>query len=131
MSEVRQFSCNLCEALCGLDVTLENGRVTDVRGDPLDVFSGGHICPKAVGMRELYDDPSRLRAPMRRTASGWVKVSWKEALDEAGSRLGEIQRKHGRDAVALYFGNPSVHTHSSALGTQLLQLALRTKNTFN
>src|SRR4030088_1160781 len=115
MAEVRLYTCNLCEAMCGLRFTVEEGRITDVRGDPEDVFSRGHICPKGPAMREVLDDPDRLRHPMRRTASGWQRVSWDEALDEAASRIAEVQARHGKNAVGLYLGNPNAHNHGSLI----------------
>jgi len=130
-TDVRFFGCNLCEAMCGLKVTLEGDRVHDVRGDADDVFSHGHICPKGVAMRDLHEDPDRLRTPMRRTATGFEPVGWDEALFEAAARLREVQARHGRDAVAFYIGNPTVHSHRASLGVQTLALALRTHNLFN
>src|SRR5262245_7675860 len=82
MPELRQFTCNLCDAMCGLDVTIDGNRVTDIRADPEDVFSRGHICPKGPALRELLEDPDRLRAPVRRTASGWEPIGWDEAFAE-------------------------------------------------
>ncbi len=131
MTSVRFFGCNLCEAMCGLKVTLEGDRVREVRGDPDDVFSHGHICPKGVAMKDLHDDPDRLRTPMRRTKTGFVPVSWDEALFESAARLSDLQARHGRDAVAFYIGNPTVHSHRASLGVQTLALALRTKNLYN
>lgn len=130
MSE-RFFTCNLCEAQCGLRVGVEGARVTGVRGDPDDVLSRGHVCPKAHALRELYDDPQRLRAPVRRTATGWERVSWDDALSDVSARLRKVRRSRGRDAVALYVGNPVAHSHRAALGSQLLTMALGTKNRFD
>ena len=127
----RFFTCNLCEAQCGLRVGVEGSRVTGVRGDPDDVLSRGHVCPKAFALRELLDDPKRLRAPMRRTASGWERVTWDEALSDVATRLRAIRARHGKDAVALYVGNPVVHNHRASLGSQLLTTALGTKNRFD
>ncbi|MCB9591441.1 MAG: molybdopterin-dependent oxidoreductase [Sandaracinaceae bacterium] len=132
MVETRYFSCNLCEALCGLEVTVDGERVAGIRGDADDVFSRGHVCPKAIGLGELLHDPDRLRQPMRRLASGGFEpVSWDAALDEAASRLRAIRERHGRDAVALYVGNPVVHSLRSGLAAQLLTNALRTRNRFD
>src|SRR2546423_12542417 len=86
-SPIRVFrTCHLCEAMCGLTLTVDHDRVMDIRGDTDDVFSRGHICPKALALREIHDDPDRLRHPVRRTASGWQQVTWGEALDEAAQR---------------------------------------------
>jgi anaerobic selenocysteine-containing dehydrogenase len=124
-------TCHLCEAMCGLTLTREGGRVTAIEGDADDVFSHGHICPKGPALRELHEDPDRLRGPMRRTARGFEPVSWDEALDEAASRLSAIQKAHGRSAVGVYLGNPAAHAHGTILGAQALSLALRTRNKFD
>jgi anaerobic selenocysteine-containing dehydrogenase len=131
MVERRYRTCNLCEAMCGLAMTVDGGRVTDVRGDADDVFSRGHICPKGPAMRDLHEDPDRLRRPARRTATGWEQVSWDAAIGEAVDRIGEVQAKHGRHAVGVYFGNPSVHNHGALLMGQALLGALHTKNRFD
>ncbi|HEY2515039.1 MAG TPA: hypothetical protein VGI39_29440, partial [Polyangiaceae bacterium] len=67
-------TCNVCEAMCGLAVTVDEGRITDFRADKDDVFSRGHICPKGPAMREVLEDPDRIRRPMRRTSSGWTPI---------------------------------------------------------
>lgn len=131
MSEERTFTCNLCEALCGLRVTLDGDRVEKVRGNPDDVFSRGHICPKAVGLGELLHDPDRVRFPLRRTKDGFERTSWDEAYAEIGARLRAIRQEHGKNAVALYIGNPCVHAHRSGLASQLLTAALATENRFD
>jgi anaerobic selenocysteine-containing dehydrogenase len=125
------FTCNLCEAQCGLRVRVDGTRVTGIRGNPDDVLSRGHVCPKAHAMRELLDDPRRLRTPMRRTSSGWQPVSWDEALADVAARLGAIRDRHGKDAVALYVGNPAVHSHRASMAAQLLTSALGTRNRFD
>jgi anaerobic selenocysteine-containing dehydrogenase len=129
--EERIFTCNLCEALCGLRVSVDGPRVVGIRGDPEDVLSHGHICPKAHGLRELLEDPDRLRAPVKREADGFHAVAWSEALDTIAERLRTIQRQHGRDAVAIYVGNPVVHSHRGALASQLLTNVLGTKNRYD
>lgn len=131
MSERHHRTCNLCEALCGLTVTVDAGRITDIRGDRDDPFSRGHMCPKGHALKELYEDPDRLRAPMRRTANGWTEVSWDDAFDEAATRLDAIRGAHGRDAIGVYVGNPSVHNHGATLALPGFLGALRTRNRFD
>ena len=121
-------TCMLCEAVCGLAVELDGARVVSVRGDPDDPFSRGHICPKAAAIADVQDDPDRIREPQRKDGS---KVSWKVALDEAGARLAAIQRQHGRSAVGVYLGNPSVHSYSALLATPLFNRALGTRSRFS
>jgi anaerobic selenocysteine-containing dehydrogenase len=129
--EVRHTTCNLCDALCGLAVTVDGARIVEIRGDPDDPFSRGHVCPKGPALRALHEDPARLRTPMRRTARGWGPVGWDEALAEAGARLRELRARHGRDAIAIYVGNPAAHGHRLAFGAQLLTTALRTRHRFD
>lgn len=130
-SGVHFRTCNLCEAMCGLRIETAEGRVTSIRGDDEDPFSQGHICPKAVALQDLHEDPDRLRRPMRRTARGWEPVSWEEALDEAARRLLEVQKAHGNDAVGTYAGNPTVHNTGAMMFLPLLLRALRTRNRFS
>jgi anaerobic selenocysteine-containing dehydrogenase len=130
-SRVHFRTCNLCEAMCGLRIELEGQRITSIRGDEEDPFSRGHICPKALALKDLYEDPDRLRHPLRRTASGWEQVSWDDALDETARRLHATQKEHGRDAVAAYLGNPNVHNLGNIMfGPQLLR-TLRTRNRYS
>ena len=117
--------------MCGIVVTTDGPRVTGIRGDPDDPFSRGHICPKAVALQDVHDDPDRLRRPMRRTGHEWHEVSWDDALDEAATRLKGIQTRYGRDAVAAYVGNPTVHSVGAMLFAPDLLRALRTRNRYS
>ncbi|WP_460660754.1 molybdopterin-dependent oxidoreductase [Kribbella swartbergensis] len=128
---VRRTSCNLCEAICGVLVTVDDGRVTDIRGDESDPLSRGHICPKAVALRDLQDDPDRLTTPVRRTAEGWQEIGWDAAYDLVVGRLTEIQREHGRNAVGVYLGNPNVHSLGALTHMPTLVKQLRTRNRFS
>jgi anaerobic selenocysteine-containing dehydrogenase len=121
-------TCPLCEATCGLSVTIEEDRVTHVRGDDADVFSVGYICPKGASLGALHHDPDRLRLPLVRRDGELVEVSWDEAFAEIDRRLGAVIAEHGRDAVAVYAGNPSVHNTSTSLYGPVFYKALNTKN---
>ena len=127
---VHYRTCHLCEAICGVEIRARGDQVVSIRGDDQDPFSRGHICPKAVALKDVHEDPDRLRHPVRRTDTGWQRISWDEALDEAAMRLVEIQARHGRDAVATYFGNPQVHSYSALLGGTALARALKSRNRF-
>jgi anaerobic selenocysteine-containing dehydrogenase len=128
---VHHRTCSLCEAMCGLTVEVEGPNIRSIRGDQEDPFSRGFLCPKATALQDIHQDPDRLRFPVRRTAGGWKEVSWKDALDETAARIAQVQRSGGRDALAVYLGNPSVHN----LGTILLGVpfvkALGTRNRYS
>ena len=124
-------TCPLCEATCGLELTIRDGAVTRTRGDKDDVFSRGFICPKGTTLGHLHDDPDRLRGPMVRRDGELRAATWEEAFAEVARRLPPIIERHGRDAVAVYLGNPSVHNLSGLLYNRLLLRALGTRNLFS
>jgi len=101
--------CPLCEACCGLEVRTRGTRITGIRGAEDDVFSRGYICPKGYALKDLHEDPDRLRTPLVRRNGELQPASWDEAFAEIERRLLPILAAHGRDAVALSVGNPSAH----------------------
>ncbi|MBT9486068.1 MAG: molybdopterin-dependent oxidoreductase [Rubrivivax sp.] len=123
--------CPLCEACCGLAVQVQGGRVTSIRGAPDDVFSHGYICPKGYALKDLHDDPDRLRTPLIKRNGVHVPASWDEAFAEVERRLLPIIEQHGRDAVALSIGNPAAHKMALLLYFPRLAKALGTKNIFS
>ena len=117
--------------MCGIAIETNQGRITAIRGDSLDAFSRGHICPKAVALQDLHDDPDRLRYPVKRTANGWQRISWREAFALVERGLKKVQRDHGHDAVASYVGNPTVHSLGASMFVPRLLKSLRTKNRYS
>ena len=129
---VHFHTCELCEATCGLRIETEGDRVVSIRGDHEDPFSRGHICPKAVALRDLHEDPDRLRTPMRKTDRGdFEPVGWDEALDAVADRLHRIQKSDGRDAVAVYLGNPIIHNLGAMMYAPPYVAALGTRNRYS
>lgn len=125
-------TCPLCEAVCGLRVTLDDaGRVTDVRGDADDPFSRGFICPKGASLGALDEDPDRLRAPLVREGGEWREVTWPEAFAAVERGLTEVIDRHGREALGVYLGNPNAHTVAGALYAPALARALGTRQIFS
>ncbi|RAJ59891.1 anaerobic selenocysteine-containing dehydrogenase [Streptomyces sp. Amel2xB2] len=121
--------CPLCEATCGLAVTVEDGRITKARGDRDDVFSRGFVCPKGASFGELDADPDRLTRPLVRDADGRLReTGWDEAFAAVAAGLGPVLADGDADAVAVYLGNPNVHTMAGALYPPQLLAALRTRN---
>ncbi|MBX5488594.1 MAG: molybdopterin-dependent oxidoreductase, partial [Mycolicibacterium hassiacum] len=123
--------CPLCEATCGLTLTIADGRVTGARGDKDDVFSAGFICPKGASFAELDNDPDRLPGPLVRRDGRLVPASWAEAFAAVAAGLGAVLGEHGGGAVGVYLGNPNAHTVAGALYPPVLIRALGTRQVFS
>lgn len=127
-------TCPLCEAVCGLEVTLDvNDHVTAVRGDHADPFSRGFVCPKGASLGPLDEDPDRLTEPMiRDRATGeWRSATWDEAYALIAERIPAIAAAHGNQAVGLYLGNPNAHTVAGALYLPVLLRAVASRNIYS
>jgi anaerobic selenocysteine-containing dehydrogenase len=122
--------CPLCEATCGLTLTIEGTRVTGARGDRDDVFSKGFICPKGASFGAADGDPDRLRTPLVRTDGELREATWQEAFDAIAAGLGPVVEQYGPHALGLVLGNPNVHTMAGALYPPVLLTALRTHSVF-
>ena len=127
--------CNLCEAICGLQMTVEDGRVTAIRGNPSDPLSRGYICPKGVSLADIHGDPDRLRRPVRRVGDGpdadWEEIGWDQALDLVADGLASAINRHGPNAVGVYLGNPNAHALGAATHGLPFIKSLRTRNRFS
>ena len=104
--------CRICEPLCGMIATVEDGRLTALRPDKEHPLSAGFACPKGIAFTEVVNDPDRVTVPLRRTPDGFEPVSWDPALDDIAARLSGILRRHGSGAIAWYFGNPAAFSYS-------------------
>lgn len=131
MTTYHYRNCNLCEAMCGIEIQTENGVITTITGDKNDPFSRGHICPKAVAMKDIYTDPNRLKKPVKKTAEGWQQISWDEAFEEVVSKIKDIQSRYGNNAVGVYQGNPSIHNIGTTMNSPTFFRLLKTKNMFS
>lgn len=123
--------CPLCEACCGLEFKMKGNKVISIRGHDADVFSRGYICPKGVALKDLHEDPDRLRAPLVKRDGVFVETSWEEAFAEIERRLPSILAEHGRDAAGVVIGNPSAHKIGLIMYFARLAKALGTRNIFS
>ncbi len=105
--------------------------VLSVRGDADDVFSRGFLCPKSQGLKQLHEDPDLLERPLVRRDGELVEASWEEAFDAVAEGLGRVLEAGGRDAVAVYLGNPAAHSLGPTLYAPALLKAIGTKNIFS
>ena len=124
-------TCHLCEAMCGVAIEVQNGHITSIKGDEDDPLSRGHICPKAVALQDLHEDPDRLKKPVRRTDTGWQEMEWDEAFELVADRLHRVRKEHGRNSIGVYLGNPNVHNHGSLIATMPFLRAIGSQNRFS
>ncbi|MCH5674094.1 molybdopterin oxidoreductase family protein [Streptomyces gilvus] len=130
MSRTALRICPLCEATCGLTLTIEGTRVTGARGDRDDVFSKGFICPKGALFGAVDGDPDRLRAPLVRRDGELREATWEEAFDAVAAGIRPVVERYGPNSVGVVLGNPNVHTMAGALYPPVLLAGLGTRSVF-
>ncbi|MGX4677558.1 molybdopterin-dependent oxidoreductase [SAR92 clade bacterium H246] len=124
-------ACNLCEAICGLEIKTQGDQVLSIKGDKNDPLSRGYICPKGTAMEDIYTDPDRLKRPVKKQGDSWVEISWEQAYAEIADKLVSVQEQHGQNAVAFYAGNPNVHNYGSMTHASVLRKAVQSKIHFS
>lgn len=125
-------TCNICEAMCGVVIEHRGKEILSIKGDKKDPLSQGHICPKAVALQDFYNDPDRLKQPLKKMPSGeWEKIGWDEAIKFAVEGLKKVQADHGADALATFLGNPNAHNLGNSLFMPFLIKALNSKNRYS
>ena len=126
-------SCPTCEASCGLvlDVDESSKQILSIKGDPDDHRSKGYVCAKSQAFHYVYEDPERLRRPVKKVNGAWQEIEWEQALAEITEKLSAIRNNHGKDAVAMYYGNPNGHNFSTMVYTQLFTQMLNTERFFS
>ncbi|MGI8559214.1 MAG: molybdopterin-containing oxidoreductase family protein [Solirubrobacteraceae bacterium] len=123
--------CRICEALCGIVATVEDGRVIKLRPDEAHPLSRGFACPKGIAMTEIQNDPDRVLYPQRRRSDGeFERVSWETALADIGERLRRVRDAHGTESIGMYVGNPSAFSYAHSLWAAGLASALKTKHVY-
>lgn len=128
---IKKRACHLCEAVCGVDIHLQDNQIVAIKGDKDDPLSQGHICPKAVALQDIHNDPERLRGPVKRNGKEWQEISWDEAFDLVVSKVAGTIAEHGANAVGVYAGNPSVHNYGSLTHPSQFLGLIRTQNRFS
>lgn len=119
-AETKTTYCRICESLCGMVATVQDGRLVELRPDKAHPLSAGFACQKGIAFTEVVNDPDRVTVPLRRVADGsFEEVGWDEALADIAARLGEIHRRYGSGAVGWYFGNPGAFSYSHLLAVLL------------
>ncbi len=122
-------TCHLCEANCGVIITVEGRTILSIKGDPENPLSRGHVCPKSQALADLENDPDRLRTPVKRVGDDWVPIGWEIAYAEIAARMAAIRSKG--DAAAVYIGNPTAHNYTISAQVPALKKACGAKAQFS
>ncbi|CAM8665256.1 BisC Anaerobic dehydrogenases, typically selenocysteine-containing [Comamonadaceae bacterium] len=123
--------CPLCEACCGLEIKVQDQKVISIRGHEADVLSRGYICPKAIALKDLHEDPDRLRTPLIKRNGKHEPATWDEAFAEIDKRLPSLMAAYGKHAVAMAVGNPSAHKIGLLTYFGKLARAIGSRNVFS
>ncbi|MFZ4690237.1 MAG: molybdopterin oxidoreductase family protein [Polymorphobacter sp.] len=129
MSTQHFRTCHLCEANCGVIITVEGREILSIKGDPDNPLSRGHVCPKSQALADLESDPDRLRSPVKRVGDSWQPIGWDAAYAEIGARVAAIRVQGG--ATAMYVGNPTAHNYTLGAQIPALRKALGSKANFS
>lgn len=108
MAEEKTTYCRICEPLCGMIATVEDGKLLSLRPDAANPLSKGFACPKGIAFTEIVNDPDRVLHPLRRNEFGeFEQISWDTAMSEIVEKLSAVHRRDGASAIGWYFGNPA------------------------
>jgi anaerobic selenocysteine-containing dehydrogenase len=127
----RKTACNICYVNCGVEVMVDQGRITKVRGDRENPKSQGYLCNKAARIPFYAHHRDRLTSPLRRRADGgFDEIDWDTAIAEISARLRELVDRHGGKSLALYGGGGQGNHAGGAYATALLR-GLGSRHVFN
>jgi anaerobic selenocysteine-containing dehydrogenase len=132
VAEELKTYCRICEPLCGMVATVEDGELVQLRPDKDHPLSKGFACPKGIAFAEVHNDPDRVLHPLRKNASGeFEQVGWEEALDDIAKRLGAVRAEHGGNSIGGYFGNPSAFNMAHTLWFPAFMKAIGSRNIYS
>ncbi|MCE5276238.1 MAG: molybdopterin-dependent oxidoreductase, partial [Syntrophaceae bacterium] len=121
MGEWKKTGCVLCAQNCGMEVFVEDNRITKVKGDPDNPRSRGYICRKGVNIAFHQHHKDRLTHPLKRVGDKFERISWEQAITEIAGRIKEIVAEHGAKSYA-YMGGGGQGCHfDAAFGVRLMR----------
>jgi len=124
-------ACALCYQSCGLEVTVEDGKVVQVRGQKTHPLNKGEICPKGEALIDQIYHPERLKYPLKKVDGKWERISWEQALSEIAAKLLELKEKYGPSANAFFCGSLGVESLEMVSLTHRFRAALESPQFFS
>jgi len=103
MAETKYTFCRICEAACGLEASVEEGKVVELRPNPDHIGTQGFACIKGLHQHQLYASPDRVKTPLKRVGQSWQRISWEQAFLEIGTKVKAL-RSVSPHTIAMYVG---------------------------
>jgi formate dehydrogenase len=128
MVEEKVTYCRICEPLCGMVATVEDGKLLSLRADKQNPHSKGFCCAKGIAMAEVQNDPDRITHPLKRVGGPgeFERVSWEEALGDIAQRFRSLRQRYGPKSIAVHMGNPPYFSYSAVFWSKGFQDAIGT-----
>lgn len=119
--------CCFCGQQCGVELLVKNEQVIGVEPWEEFPFNRGKLCPKGIKRYLQNNHPDRLRHPLARTATGFARIGWDEALDLVAERIRSLQQAHGADSFAVLSGASLTNEKAYLMG-KFARLAVGTRH---
>ena len=103
MDEIKQVRtvCRSCHGGCGVIATVKDNTVVKVEGDPESPISHGTLCSKGLAITQLAYHPDRILHPMKKTPTGWQRITWDEALDTIADKFKKVIAEYGPESIVV------------------------------
>ncbi|MBI4799400.1 MAG: molybdopterin-dependent oxidoreductase [Desulfarculus sp.] len=121
MAQWQKTGCVLCAQNCGLEILVEEGRLSRVRPDKDNPRSQGYVCRK--GLNAIYHQypQDRLTQPLKRVGQGFEPISWEQAVEEIAHKLRGLVDEHGPRCLAYMGGAAQGGQLEAAFGLTLIR----------
>jgi anaerobic selenocysteine-containing dehydrogenase len=116
--------CTICYHSCGMNVLVDEGRITKVQGLKDHPLNKGRLCPKGARAIELVYHPDRLKYPLKKVNGPWKRISWDVALTEIANKLQSLKNEFGPEILSIFSGSIGVEN------LEMMELAQRFKGAF-
>ena len=108
MKEYKSVCPYDCPDACGLILTVDDNKVTKVRGNKEHAFTRGTLCPKMAHYERVIHSPKRLMTPLRRIGKKGIgpdqftPISWDEALERIVENFNHTINTYGSESILRY-----------------------------
>ncbi len=94
----------MCDDHCGMEVSVEDGFVSGVKGNPDHPWNKGSLCVKGKAAADFVHAPDRIYKPLKKTSRGWEEIPLEQALDEIADKIKKLQDLYGERSIGIWKG---------------------------